>query len=213
MARRRGGTQAQKANVQARRRAGVVLDFNFRGVKGVREKLIKFRLTTGRQVLRKAIKKAADQVLKPAIDAGIATVSPGIYGSGRMKQMGTKVVRTNKKPSSVQHRVQTASRTDLNIQGDKKAYYPAIIEVGGKASGSFPPKIIAPHRFMRRARDQSARRVKSNMRRSIPKLMDDAIRKLAKKGKTPFRPERQIQKFHGRRNQEARQEGQNTVPA
>ncbi len=208
MARRpRGGTRAQRSGVTQRRKAGLLVNLDIQGVKEINKRLNRLKLRLAREVVNRALAQGAKRVMQPAINAGIATVTPGLFGTGLLKDRGTDVVKTSKKKAHMGFQVKTPSRTDLNIQGNQ-AYYPAILEVGGKTTGFRGPVNIEGRHFMRNARDQKANRLKKFLRRTILKFIDEEVLFQSKKdtvraakGKKPlgaFRSARQLASFKKR---------------
>ena len=208
MARRpRGGTRAQREGVTQRRKAGLLV--TIQGIGDIQKSLNTIKLTIARKIANKAIKESAERLMRPAINAGIATVSPGQFGSGLLKQKSTKVVKISKKAKNNGYRVITPSRTDLNIQGDD-AYYPLLLEVGGRRAGWFPFKIVEGRHFMRNARDQQSSRVRTFLRRTFLKFMDEEVMRIGRlnarsvlgittaKIRTPFRSAKQQASFKKR---------------
>ena len=186
---RRGGTQAQKNAVTQRRKGGLHFNFDIGGKKQLIKNLNRLKLNYARNVVRNALEQGAKRIIKPAIDANIATVSPGRFGTGKLKTLGTEVHRTGRKaatkksdPKSVSWRVSTPSRAALGIKarrGEKEpAYYPAILEVGGKASGFFPVHYIEGQHMLKRARDQKNARFRIFLRRTIKKFTDAEIKRI-----------------------------------
>ncbi len=197
MARRpRGGTRAQREGVTQRRKAGILVNLDIQGGKEINKRLNKLKLRLARQVVTRALAQGAKRIMQPAINAGIATVSPGRFGSGRLKTLNTEVIKVGK-PKTMLVQIKTPSRTDLDIQGDH-AYYPAILEVGGKTSGFRGISYVEGRHFMRNARDQKAGRLKTFLRRTILKFIDEEVQFQARKGRTASRSPRQLASFKKR---------------
>ena len=203
MARRpRGGTRAQREGVTQRRKAGLLApQLDIQGGKEINKRLNKLKLRLGRQVVDRALAQGSKRIMQPAINAGIATISPGRFGSGRLKYLNTEVIKFGKKekgkaPTS-RFMILTPSRTDLDIQGDH-AYYPAILEVGGKTSGFRGISYVEGRHFMRNARDQKAGRLKTFLRRTILKFIDEEVLFQARKGRSANRSPRQLASFKKR---------------
>ena len=209
-----GGTRAQREGVTQRRKAGVPIQLDVGGVKTVLKNLTRLKLNVGRRVVNQALGQATKRIIQPAVDANIASVSPGRFGTGRLKTLGTEVKRVGKKlksgrvsSTSVRWMVITPSRTDLNIQSDR-GYSPAILEVGGKVSGFAPVRVLEGQHMLKRARDQKAPRFRTFVRRTIKKFMDAEIKRIAgrnvkriaagKKPISPFRSFRQRTSFKRR---------------
>ena len=193
----RGGTRAQREGVTQRRKAGILVNLDIQGGKEINKRLNKLKLRLARQVVNRALAQGAKRIMQPAINAGISTVSPGRFGSGRLKTLNTEVFKTSRKPSHMGFQIKTPSRTDLDIQGDH-AYYPAILEVGGKTSGFRGAAFIEGRHFMRNARDQKAGRLKTFLRRTILKFIDEEVMFQARKGKSANRSPVQLASFKKR---------------
>jgi head-tail adaptor len=183
------GTRAQRAGVEAGRRAGKIIDLQILGVKEVRNNLKKLKLSVGRKVVNRALAQATARILKPAIDANIATVSPGKKGTGLLQDRETEVHKISRKPSHIGYHVRTASRAELNIQGDEP-YYPALLEVGGNG--------LEGKHMLKRARDQKSGAVQTFLRRSIPRILDDEVKRIHAAGRTSLRSARQLSSFRKR---------------
>lgn len=179
MARRRV-TQADKDRVTARRRQGVVIDLQILGTNVVRRRLKKLKLSAGRNVVNKAIKMACKNVLKPTIDANINAISPGTYGRGRLKNNPTKVLKISRKRKHMGYGIFTASREKLNIKPNE-AYYPAIIEVGGKTSGYRPVIYIEGRHMLKNARNRKSAAVNNFLRKHMHMFIDEEIEKIKKR--------------------------------
>jgi hypothetical protein len=198
-----GGTRAQREGVIQRRKSGTFIAIKFRtdqaGGKAINRRLNLLKINIARKIVNKALKQAAKRFIQPAVNAGIATVSPGKtierkvgHQPGLLKSKGTKVVKRSRKSTDMGYLVVTPSRTDLNIQGDKPPYYPLLLEYGWKG--------VDGKHFMRRARDQGARRAKTFLRRTILKFIEAEVDAMVRKGKGAklFRSDRQIASFKKR---------------
>lgn len=195
-----GGTRAQRSGVTQRRKAGVLIQLDIRGGEEINRRLNKLRLVLARKAINQALKEGTTRIMKPAIDAGISTVSPGRAGTGLFKNKGTKVVKTSRRPAHMGYRVITPSRTDLNIQGDNEPYYPLLLEVGWQG--------MEGRHFMRNARDQKSGALNKFLRRTILKFIDEQVARQGKrdavrasKGKKAvgaFRSPKQLAKFKAR---------------
>jgi len=172
----------QSCGIKAKRRgcggkhAILSVDLEILGASEARRRMKKLRIGAARNVVNKSLRQAAKRIMKPAIDANISTVSPGQFGTGRLKQLKTRIRRYGK----IGIRIQTPTREKLGIKPDE-AYYPAILEVGLAEKG------IEPKRMLRRARDQKSASVKTFLRRVMGKFIDAEVKKLAAKGKPAFR--------------------------
>jgi len=213
-----GGTRAQRAGVEAKRRAGFTVGLDIGGTKLVQKRLKRLKLHVARRVVNRANEQAAERILKPAINANLADVSPGRHRTrpksrgqaspGRLKTLGAETEKVKpKKATSMYWQVRTPSRAALKLQS-KDAYYPHLLEVGSKTSGFRRPVYIEGKHMLKRARDQKSARIRVFLRRTINKFMEDEIKKMGKrninraaKGKKPlsaFRPFRQRASFKKR---------------
>ena len=176
-----GGTRAQREGVTQRRKAGLHFALNIGGKKQVIKNLNRLKLVYARNVVRNALEQAARRIREPAINANIATVSPGRFGTGKLKTLGAETHPTSRKTAakksnkkSVSWRVSTPSRAALGIKSMRgakpPAYYPALLEVGGKTSGFRGVLYIEGQHMLKRARDQKAPRIRTFLRRTIKKF-------------------------------------------
>jgi len=156
-----------------RRRAPLSVDLSILGVPGLQSRINSLTLTVGKTIVKKAMRLVAKKNLQPAINANIGQVSPGQFGTGRLKQLRTKI-RVVKSKGGVGVRISTPTREKLGIQGEAP-YYPAILEVGLSKRG------IEPQNMLKRARDQKSAVVKQNLGKEIGNQIDAAVKKLGKK--------------------------------
>lgn len=170
-----------------RKRDAIVIRMSIAGDKEAERALQRMKLGSARRVMNKIMRDAAKKQLKPAIDAQIAKVSPGVYGSGALKTKPTKVRRFGK----IGIRVETPSHNELNIPSGSP-YYPFIIERGGTFVSRGRTITIEPRRFMERARDQRSAAIKAYMQRVARRFIDQEVNRLAQKGRSAFRTGKQI---------------------
>lgn len=166
MARRRGGF---------RKRQPLGVNIELIGVPGLQKKLLQLTLTVQKQITDKALKVAAKKHLKPAIDANLARVSPGDFGTGRLKTLRSNINRRKiKSKRSVHRRVYTPSREKLGLQGEQ-AYYPFLLEKGSSARG------MEPQNMLKQAGIQKSGITKSTIAKELIKGIDAKVRKLGRK--------------------------------
>lgn len=154
------------------RRAPIGIDISIIGDRALERKLNKLRLSTAKTVVRKAARTAANSVLKPSIDANLASAASGPFNTGNLKRLKSNVRNISaKNKRSVGVWVYGPSKEKLNI-APKDAYYPYILERGAPSIG------IEPQYMFRKARDQKASAVINKWGREIGKGIEAAVKRL-----------------------------------
>jgi len=157
-----------------RRRAPLSVDLSVLGVPELQKRVNSLSLTVAKTLVRKAMRGVLKKYLQPAINANIGQVSPGKFGTGRLKQLKTKI-RIYKSKTGFGAQIMTPTREKLGIHGDAAGYYPMVLEKGSSKLG------MPPQNMLKRARDQKSAIVKQNLGKEIGNQIDTAVRKLGKK--------------------------------
>lgn len=157
------------------RKSPVAVDVKAIGGKALQRKLNKLKANAGKKVVNNAVRDATRTILKPAVTQNLRTVSPGKFGTGRLKSLGGKVVRKKAVRGGGQFgwEVRTPTREKLKIKPDH-AYYPAILEFGDSARG------MEPQRMLRKARERTQKGINAFMNRHIRQGINQMVRKLGR---------------------------------